>query len=73
MTPLINLNDALADHSGPGVPSPCVTICELDEQQGRCKGCYRLLHEIGAWGHLSDADKRAVWTQIEARQMASAG
>ena len=73
MTPLINLNDALAEHSGPGVPSPCVSICELDEQQWRCKGCYRLLHEIGAWAHLSDADKRDVWGLIEARQLASAG
>ncbi len=73
MKPLINLNDALADHSGSGVPSPCVSICELDEQQGQCKGCYRSLQEIGAWGHLSDADKRAVWAEVEARQMASAG
>ncbi len=73
MTPLINLNDALADHSGPGVPSPCVSICELDEQQGQCKGCYRSLQEIAVWGHLSDAEKRTVWGRIEARQLASAG
>jgi hypothetical protein len=73
MTPLINLNDALADHSGPGVPSPCVSICELDEQQGQCKGCFRSLQEIGVWGCLSDADKRDVWGLIEARQLASAG
>lgn len=73
MTPLINLNDALAEHKGPGVPSPCVSICELDEQHGRCKGCYRLLHEIGAWAYLNDADKRDVWGLIEARQLAAAG
>jgi predicted Fe-S protein YdhL (DUF1289 family) len=73
MTPLINLNDALADHNGPGVPSPCMSICEIDEQQGCCKGCYRSLDEIGAWGSLSDIDKRSVWVQIEARQLAPAG
>ena len=71
--PLINLNDALAERSGPGVPSPCVSICELDEQQGQCKGCYRSLQEIAVWGGLSDAEKRTVWDRIEARQLALAG
>lgn len=66
--PLINLRDALSRHRGPGIPSPCVSICELDEQRGRCKGCLRTLQEIAAWGAMSDDDKRAVWTQVEARQ-----
>ena len=73
MEPVINLSDALAQHRGPGVPSPCVSICELDERQGQCKGCHRSLQEIAVWGHLSDDDKRIVWGRIEARQLASAG
>jgi uncharacterized protein len=68
MRPLINLHDAQAHHGGAGVPSPCVSICELDVARSRCKGCYRSLQEIAAWGGLSDADKRAVWEQIEERQ-----
>lgn len=71
--PLINLRDAMDHHSGPGVPSPCVSICELDERQGQCKGCYRSLQEIAVWGQLGDDDKIAVWRRIEARQLASAG
>lgn len=66
--PLINLRDARERHRGPGVPSPCVSICELDERLGRCKGCYRTLQEIAVWGGLPDADKLAVWQRIEARQ-----
>lgn len=66
--PLINLRDARERHPGPGVPSPCVSICELDERHGRCKGCYRSLKEIAAWGGLTDADKLEVWERIEARQ-----
>ncbi len=66
--PLINLRDAQERHSGPGVPSPCVSVCELDEARGRCKGCYRLLSEIAGWGQASDADKLAIWQHIEARQ-----
>jgi uncharacterized protein len=69
MEPLINLNDALARHEGAGVPSPCVSICELDVARSRCKGCYRTLQEVAAWGALSDAEKRAVWARIEERQL----
>ena len=72
MSTLINLRDAQARHAGPGVPSPCVSICELDEAQGRCGGCYRLLSEIAAWGQASDAEKLAIWARIEARQSVSA-
>ena len=69
MQPLINLNDALAQHGVAGVPSPCVSICELDVPLGRCKGCYRTLQEIAAWGTLDDGGKRGVWAKIEERQL----
>ena len=68
--PLINLRDARERHPGTGVPSPCVSICELDERSGSCKGCYRTLQEIAAWGALVEAEKLAIWAQIEARQTA---
>lgn len=67
--PLINLLDAEEGLVGEGVPSPCVSICELDEARGRCKGCYRTLQELAGWGALSDADKRVIWGRIEARQL----
>jgi uncharacterized protein len=67
--PFINLRDARALHPGPGVPSPCVNVCELDERLGRCKGCLRTLAEIAAWGGLGDEQKLVVWQQIEARQL----
>jgi predicted Fe-S protein YdhL (DUF1289 family) len=69
MQALINLQDAQERHLGAGVPSPCVAICELDEALGRCKGCYRTLQEIAAWGAHSDADKLTIWARIEARQL----
>lgn len=69
MEPLINLNDAQAQHGAVGVPSPCVSICELDVALSRCKGCFRTLQEIAAWGTLTDDEKRVVWSRIEARQL----
>ena len=66
--PLINLRDARERHPGPGLPSPCVSICELDEGSGSCKGCYRTLQEIAVWSALDEADKLLVWERIEQRQ-----
>jgi len=67
---LINLRDARAQRPGPGVPSPCVSICELSERDSSCKGCYRTLAEISAWGRMDDAGKLEIWARIEARQQA---
>ena len=69
MDALINLRDAQARHRGPGVPAPCVSICELDEQWGGCKGCFRTLHEIAVWSQLDDVEKTEAWSRIEARQV----
>lgn len=52
----------------PGVPSPCISVCQMDADTGWCKGCYRTLDEIARWGGATDADKLLVWQKIEARQ-----
>ena len=41
------------------VPSPCVSICALDDND-ICIGCFRSGREISDWGRLSDDEKRAV-------------
>ncbi|MES2841487.1 MAG: DUF1289 domain-containing protein [Pseudomonadota bacterium] len=53
----------------PGVPSPCISVCEMDEAKLSCKGCFRTLAEISQWSRMADADKLVVWQQIEARQV----
>ncbi|HSO44968.1 MAG TPA: DUF1289 domain-containing protein [Rhodoferax sp.] len=49
------------------VPSPCVSVCQMDAATGWCQGCLRTLEEIGQWGNADDAFKRVVWSRIEAR------
>ena len=49
------------------VPSPCMSVCQMDEALGLCQGCLRTLGEIGAWGNANAAFKRQVWGAIEAR------
>ena len=56
---------------GWGVPSPCISVCQIDQESGLCAGCLRTLDEIAAWSLLDDAQKRAVLDAILARRRKS--
>lgn len=49
------------------LPSPCISVCVLDEASGLCEGCLRTLDEIANWGMMECAQQRAVWAAIEQR------
>lgn len=66
--PLINLDDARARHVDPEVPSPCISVCQMDPVTDLCSGCYRTVGEIAAWSGLGDEERLVVWERIEARQ-----
>jgi len=53
------------------VPSPCVSVCQMNDATGACEGCLRTLDEIAFWSVLDDEDKRAVWGLIEQRRAAA--
>lgn len=53
---------------GAAVPSPCISICAIDQVTGLCAGCLRTLDEIAVWSVLDDAEKRAVWSSLDARR-----
>lgn len=57
----------LASVAGSPVPSPCVSVCRMDERSGLCEGCLRTIDEIMAWGALQEPAKRAVWRLIAQR------
>jgi predicted Fe-S protein YdhL (DUF1289 family) len=50
------------------VYSPCCNVCSMDEASGYCRGCQRTLSEIARWAGMSDAEKLAVWRQLDARE-----
>ena len=50
------------------VPSPCISVCELDAARRLCNGCLRTLEEIAAWRNLSDNEKLAILKRIEGRK-----
>ena len=69
MTPLEALAALadLAEDPAVLVPSPCISICRMDERNGLCLGCHRSIEEIIAWGRLPENGKRAVWQAIRRR------
>jgi predicted Fe-S protein YdhL (DUF1289 family) len=50
------------------VPSPCVSICRMNDATGLCEGCLRTLDEIAAWSVLDDEARGAVWDAIARRR-----
>lgn len=56
---------------GNAVPSPCISICAIDQVTGLCAGCLRTLDEIAVWSVLDDNEKRAVWAELDERRAAA--
>jgi len=67
------LTSDLRDSLPSPVPSPCISVCRIDEASGLCIGCLRTLDEVAAWSTLDDAGKRAVWHAIAQRRGRIAG
>ena len=40
------------------LPSPCISVCQIDPNTGNCLGCYRSRQEITRWPAMS-ADEQA--------------
>lgn len=41
-------------------PSPCVSVCRLDDEGRWCLGCGRTLAEIGAWSSADATQQTAI-------------
>ncbi len=52
------------------VPSPCISVCRMNEASGLCEGCLRSLQEIARWGNAGDELKRTILTRIQQRREA---
>ncbi len=49
------------------VPSPCVSICNMDTGSGLCEGCFRTIDEIRVWSSSDDVAKKQIWALIHQR------
>ncbi len=53
-----------------GVPSPCISVCAMDEETGYCRGCFRTIEEIAEWERYDDTRKQQVINSLSSRRPA---
>lgn len=51
------------------ISSPCVKVCALDQATGFCQGCKRTLHEIAAWGSMSEDVRQRIMGELDSRTL----
>jgi predicted Fe-S protein YdhL (DUF1289 family) len=51
------------------VPSPCISVCRIDEHTKLCTGCLRTLEEIATWGGMNSDARLSVWGEVRRRQI----
>lgn len=55
------------------LPSPCISICQMDAASGVCLGCYRTRKEIALWRDMSQDDQRNLLEELNDRRAAATG
>ena len=48
--------------------SPCIGICQMDDDSGYCIGCGRTIEEIAGWGSASAEQQQETLAQLPTRQ-----
>jgi predicted Fe-S protein YdhL (DUF1289 family) len=49
------------------LPSPCISVCRMNQASGLCEGCHRTIDEIIQWGNADDEAKRVILLRIAQR------
>ncbi|MFK3797413.1 MULTISPECIES: DUF1289 domain-containing protein [unclassified Pseudomonas] len=57
----------LYSNVSPAVPSPCISVCRLDEQKV-CTGCFRHVEDIREWRAATDERRREIVRQADQRR-----
>lgn len=59
--------------SASNLPSPCISVCQMDPADGVCLGCHRTRAEIAAWGSMGEADQLKLLEILSERRAAATG
>jgi uncharacterized protein len=51
-----------------GPPSPCISVCQMDDATGLCLGCRRTIDEIRDWMIMSPEERQRVLDAIAIRR-----
>lgn len=55
-----------------GPPSPCVSICRIEDATGLCVGCLRTIDEIRDWMIMPPAERQEALRRIDERRRRAA-
>ena len=62
-----------ADRTVDALPSPCISVCQMDPQDGVCAGCFRTRSEIAAWRSMSRDDQLVLLDILQDRRARATG
>jgi predicted Fe-S protein YdhL (DUF1289 family) len=51
-----------------GPPSPCISVCQIDETTGLCLGCRRTIDEIRDWIIMSPEERQRLLDALALRR-----
>ena len=55
------------------LPSPCVSVCQMDSEDGFCLGCYRTRAEIAAWSSMDQNNQMVLLDILRDRREKATG
>ncbi|MCE7504765.1 DUF1289 domain-containing protein [Polynucleobacter sp. IMCC30063] len=50
------------------IASPCINWCEINPDNGFCRGCYRTLEEIAAWSSANETERQLICLRLPERK-----
>jgi len=55
------------------LPSPCISICQIDPVSQNCMGCYRTRQEIARWPAMSADEQHDLLQLLKQRRAEKTG
>jgi predicted Fe-S protein YdhL (DUF1289 family) len=55
------------------LPSPCISICQIDPVSQNCMGCYRTRQEIAKWPAMTADEQQLLLQQLKQRRAEKTG
>ncbi len=62
-----------AEQARTKLPSPCISVCQMEPSTGVCLGCYRTRGEIASWSIMDETDQLQLLNILSERRAAATG
>ena len=55
------------------LPSPCISVCQVDPETGYCLGCFRSRREIAEWSTMGTQEQAELLDALKQRRAKKTG